>query len=196
MLVNLWGNDLSSKQKIWLTCERPSKKHFLKVRSNIRIVKLKKEYSDPFYWFFFPEKESPQVYTSRGTPLPFWVVLPTSTCSETYMNFDYTFYLNQKTFFTFELGRFQATLNRTWSKENQDATSVKIARKSSIIIKNHPKSRISSKNIDFCIWFGNTLGDFWATLHVFLDFLDMFFGPNKKKLNSLLPFARKWSRIS
>ena len=65
--------------------------------------------------------------------------------SGVHMDFDYTFYLNQKSCFAFELGRFRATAIGFGSKENhkviKGGSSVKIDPKSfkiqDIIIQNH-----------------------------------------------------------
>ena len=73
-----------------------------------------------------------------------YAVLSGSTGSDTPLDYDFTFYLDQKYCFTFELGRFEPTadwiLTKRESQENQrhhQPKSLQNRSKSSHIIQNH-----------------------------------------------------------
>ena len=73
--------------------------------------------------------------------------------SEVHIDFDYTFYLNQKSCFTFELARFQSELVWLWSKDDQKGSKP-------IISQNRPKS-IKIQDIAIIIQNHRFLGLVW-----------------------------------
>ena len=75
-----------------------------------------------------------------------YAVLSGSTGSDTPLDYDFTFYLDQKYCFTFELGRFEPTADWILTKRGSQGNQRHHQPKS---LQNRSKSRISSKIIDF-----------------------------------------------